>query len=86
MQHSYDFFSGVQILSVLQTHPVGPDRQSYTEYITCICEAFAKQQRGRGCGIANVLLVQRRGLGSAVSYPSVSGRSPALNDICCILG
>ena len=47
---------------------MGPDRQSYTEYITCICEAtflqcFAKQQRQRGCGIANVLLVQLGDLG-----------------------
>ena len=50
---------------------MGPDRQSYTERITCICEAtflqcFAKQQRG--CGIANVLLVQL-GLGERCKLP-----------------
>ena len=49
---------------------MGPDRQSYAEYITCICEAtflqcFAKQQHG--CG--NVILVQIGGLGERCKLP-----------------
>jgi len=48
---------------------VGPDRQSYTEYITwaTFLQCFAKQQRG--CRIANVLFVQLGNLGERCKLP-----------------
>jgi len=78
MQHFYDFFWNADSVHVVSSS--SGSWQSYTEYISFIFEAtflprFAKQEHG--CGIPNVLLVQRPGLGSAVSSPSGSGRSPA---------
>jgi len=86
MQHFYVFFfwnaDSVRVVSSSSgSGQAELYRIHYLSHIfTVLCEVL--------CGMANVLLVQLGDLGERCKLPQWvwHGRSPALNDICCILG
>ena len=60
-------------MSVLQAHPVGPGRQSHTEYvmvISCIFEAtFYSALQSKSVAVVYHPLIQLEGLGERYKLP-----------------